>query len=96
MNNLGELYRDGQGVAQDYDKARGWFQKAADAGNTEAMCNLGVLHLHAQGVDEDFVGTPEWSQKGAEARKWFQKSAEQPGNAEAMDRLGELYCNGHS
>jgi len=25
MYNLGVLYRDGKGVAQDYDKAREWY-----------------------------------------------------------------------
>jgi uncharacterized protein len=41
MNNFGWLYRNGKGVAQDYDKAREWYQKAADKGNAEAMSNLG-------------------------------------------------------
>jgi hypothetical protein len=36
MNNLGDLYYYGRGVAQDYGKAREWYQKAADAGNTDA------------------------------------------------------------
>jgi hypothetical protein len=31
--SLGVLYENGKGVAQDYDKAREWYQKAADAGN---------------------------------------------------------------
>src|SRR5271165_3588152 len=30
MNNLGSMYADGRGVAQDYGKAREWYQKAAD------------------------------------------------------------------
>jgi uncharacterized protein len=37
MKNLGVLYESGQGVAQDYAKAREWYQKAADVGNTDAM-----------------------------------------------------------
>jgi TPR repeat protein len=41
MNKLGDLSYDGKGVAQDYGKAREWYQKAADAGNTVAMTNLG-------------------------------------------------------
>ena len=36
MNNLGLLYQNGQGVAKDYQKAREWYQKAADAGNAWA------------------------------------------------------------
>jgi TPR repeat protein len=37
MNNLGELYYYGHGVTRDYGKAREWYQKAADGGNTNAM-----------------------------------------------------------
>src|SRR6202030_642632 len=36
MYSLGVLYQIGRGVAQDYAKARDWYQKAADAGNTDA------------------------------------------------------------
>jgi uncharacterized protein len=44
MNNLGVLYRDGQGVAQDYGKAREWFQRAANADAAAAMNHLGWLY----------------------------------------------------
>jgi TPR repeat protein len=40
MNNLGVLCHEGQGVTQDYGKAREWYQKAADAGNAMAKQNL--------------------------------------------------------
>jgi TPR repeat protein len=50
MNRLGALYRDGLGVVQDYAEAREWFQKAADAGNANAMNNLGALYQNGQGV----------------------------------------------
>ena len=33
MRNLGLLYENGQGVAQDYAKAREWYEKAADKGD---------------------------------------------------------------
>ena len=33
MVNLGVLYDNGQGVAQDYAKAREWYEKAADKGD---------------------------------------------------------------
>jgi TPR repeat protein len=36
MYNLGGLYANGKGVTQDDDKARVWYQKAADAGNKDA------------------------------------------------------------
>ena len=43
MFNLGLLYDEGHGVAQDYAKAREWYEKAADKGDTTAMKNLGCL-----------------------------------------------------
>jgi TPR repeat protein len=53
MNNLGWLYKNGQGVAQDYGKAREWFQKAADAGDTDGMNDSGVLYDNGQGVTKN-------------------------------------------
>jgi energy-coupling factor transporter ATP-binding protein EcfA2 len=51
MANLGWLYRNGYGVAQDYAKAREWFEKAADKGNGFAMSNLGVLYRNGYRCD---------------------------------------------
>jgi TPR repeat protein len=36
MFNLAGFYKKGLGVAQDYVKAREWYQKAADGGDTDA------------------------------------------------------------
>lgn len=49
MFNLGVRYDKGQGVPQDFAKAIEWYQKAADAGNTDAMCNLGIHYQRGQG-----------------------------------------------
>jgi hypothetical protein len=40
MNNLGVLYENGYGVAQDYAKAREWWEKAAARGNASAEMAL--------------------------------------------------------
>ena len=37
MRDLGLLYLNGQGVGQNYFKAREWFEKAVAAGDTGAM-----------------------------------------------------------
>ena len=42
--NLGLMYRDGKGVAQDFTKARKWFELAAAQGDAEAQCSLGVMY----------------------------------------------------
>jgi uncharacterized protein len=82
MRNLGDLYAKGQGGAQDYAQARGWYEKAAKAGNARAMCNLGVLYANGQGIAQDYDKAREWYQKAADA-----------GNPDAMKNLGDLYLN---
>jgi hypothetical protein len=82
MYNLGVIYDKGQGVAQDYGKAREWYQKAADAGNTNAMVNLGWLYENGKGGAQDYGKALEWYQKAAVA-----------GDANAMKNLGVLYYN---
>jgi TPR repeat protein len=47
MYDLGLMYENGDGVAQDYGKAREWFQKAADKGNKWAMYELGWLYQNS-------------------------------------------------
>jgi TIR domain/Sel1 repeat len=83
MGNLGLLYANGRGVAQDYAEARKWYEQAAGLGYSDAMFNLGVLYEQGHGVTQDF----------AEARKWYEKAAAL-GNAAAMTNLGLLYQNG--
>jgi uncharacterized protein len=77
--NLGVLYANGRGVAQDYGQARQWFEKAAAAGDAEAMNNLGVLYDNGQGVAQDY----------GQARQWFEKAAA-AGDEFAKKRLQEL------
>jgi TPR repeat protein len=79
MNNLGELYRDGEGVPKDYQKATQWYEKAAAAGCAKAMTNLGRMYEWGQGVPED----------DNKAREWYEK-ASAGGDAEARRRLKSL------
>jgi len=83
MYNLGLLHANGKGVAQDYGKAREWYQKAADAGNALAMNNLGDLYYYGKGVTRDYGKACEWYQKAADAHE-----------ATAMYNLGWLYETG--
>jgi TPR repeat protein len=53
MNNLGRFYEHGEGVPQDYGKAREWFEKAAAKDVAAAMYNLGVLFGNGEGVPQD-------------------------------------------
>jgi TPR repeat protein len=82
MTKLGDNYRYGQeGVAQDYGKAREWYEKAAAKGESKAMVSLGFLYTF--GHPQDY----------AKAREWYEKAAAQS-NSKAMTELGKLYENG--
>ena len=70
-------------TSQDYAKAREWYEKAADGGNSDAMVSLGLLYANGQGVAQDY----------AKAREWYEKAAAKD-NAVAMNNLGWLYQNG--
>ena len=83
MTNLGVFYENGDGVAQDYAKAREWYEKAAEKGDERAMTNLGELYANGQGVAQDY----------AKAREWYEKAAEK-GDERAMTNLGWLYESG--
>ena len=59
--NLGLMYYDGRGTAQDFSEAAKWWRLAAEQGYAEALHNLGRMYGKGQGVSRDFV----------EAHKWF-------------------------
>lgn len=73
------MYRDGLGVARDYQKALALFRNAAEQGNAVAQGDLGLMYLKGLGVSSD----------PAEAAKWFEAAAAQ-GNDWAQNELGFL------
>jgi len=66
-----------------FDASLPLVQKAATAGDIDAMNNLGVLYQNGKGVAQNYD----------KAREWFQKAAD-AGNADAMNNSGELYYYG--
>jgi energy-coupling factor transporter ATP-binding protein EcfA2 len=64
IRNLGLLYQ-ADGVAQDYTKAREWYQKAADKGDARAMKSLGRLYANGLGVPQDYAKALGWYEKAA-------------------------------
>ncbi len=83
QSNLGSMYHDGRGVAQDDAEAVKWYQLAAEQGHASAQTFLGNMYEYGQGVSQDY----------AEALKWFRLAAEQ-GDADAQYSLGAMYDNG--
>ena len=84
MRNLGYSYGVGFGVAQDYAKAREWFEKAGDYGDGTSMFHLGRFYADGQGVAQNY----------AKAREWYEKAADK-GIPEAMINLAIFYAGGN-
>lgn len=77
--NLGQAYRLGRGVPLSLSMAKGWFQKAADAGHLDAETTLGLLLF--QNGDQ------------TEGLKWLRRAAEQ-GEPRALLVYGTALYNG--
>ena len=83
MLRLGNRYRAGEGVQEDYTEAMRWYRKAADAGQKDALLYLGIGYYNGYGVDKNVAETLRWYRKAADA-----------GNANAMVNLGYAYSKG--
>jgi len=81
--NLGWMYSQGRGLAQDYEQAVYWYRQAAEQGNVGAMVNLGVLYDRGHGV----------TQCHEQAVYWYRQAAEQE-NAVAQSNLALMYRRG--
>lgn len=64
---LGSLYYQGLGVAQDYESAALWYRRAAEQGNANAQYSLGNMFLMGEGVGQDDGKAAFWYQKASEA-----------------------------
>lgn len=58
--NLGQMYRFGDGVAQDYAEALKWYRKAAEQGDKASQFNLGSMYLNGEGVAKDEKEAHRW------------------------------------
>ncbi len=50
---LGLMYHEGEGVEQDFQRARQHYEAAATAGHTQAMLLLARLYIEGKGVPRD-------------------------------------------
>ncbi len=60
QQNLGVMYANGQGVAEDYGEAMKWYLKAAEQGDAHAQSILGFMYSEGQGVSQDYVRAYMW------------------------------------
>ncbi|OAQ27672.1 HCP-like protein [Linnemannia elongata AG-77] len=80
---LGDMYRVGDGVEQDFEQAHDWYLKAANQGDPSGQCNLGHLYRLELGVDRDH----------SIALSWYKKAAAQ-GDAGGQHYVGLVYYFG--
>ncbi len=83
MNNLGWMYKHGQGVAQNYKKAKELYEKAVEKGHRKAMNNLAFMYQNGQGMAQNYK----------KAKELYEKAVEK-GYRTAMNNLGVMYQNG--
>jgi len=57
---LGQMYAQGLGVAQQFEEAAYWYLLAAKQGHAQAQFHLGFLHSHGQGVEQDYAKAYQW------------------------------------
>ncbi len=57
---FGTLYRDGKGVAKDFELAARYFAQAATQGNADAARTLGIAFAKGEGVSKNLVKAYFW------------------------------------
>ena len=80
---IGVRFAEGKGVANNYDEAAKWYDRAAQAGVVPATFRLGTLYEKGLGVKKD----------ADIARRYYTQAAER-GNAKAMHNLAVLDADG--
>ena len=63
---LGYLYDTGDGVKQDYTKARQWYEKAAAQEYVNAQGMLGVMYELGVGVERNITTAKEWFKRACD------------------------------
>lgn len=83
MNNIGFMYYNGEGVNQDKQEAKKWYEESANKGDTTAMCNLAYIYRMGDGAVQNYKKAIEWYEKAMEKN-----------NAEAVYEIGTMFDNG--
>lgn len=84
QTDLAEMYDEGRGVKQDYERARTLYLAAAERENPKAQNNLAMIYASGNGVDTDYE----------EAMKWYMKAAKDHQYVDSQYNLAVLYLNG--
>ena len=92
LYNLGQLYRTGEGVKQNFVKATELMRTAAEQG--EPLAQLSYGDMFRDGVVTDSIQEETYIIKVKPniriAKEWWKKSLKN-GNQEAIERLEQIY-----
>lgn len=84
LNLLGELALENNGEAPDFEKALGFFKRAATLDDPDAAYSLALLYKSGRGVAKD----------EKEAAKWLRRAVDDHGHVAAMVELAIMEFNG--
>jgi SEL1 protein len=79
---IGRMYMRGEGVEQNFDRAKIWFERGDGLKDAQSQYGLGLLYLNGYGIKAD----------AAQAIEFFKKAAAQD-YAAAQVQLGYLYLD---
>lgn len=82
MVALGDMYRDGWGVEQDYKQAKKLYVNATDKDYAKAMVRLGNMYRDSLGVEGNYKIAAEWYTK-----------ATAKNDPDAMINMGSMYLD---
>ncbi len=72
---LGQMFENGNGVPQNFNKSTKYFKRSSDKGNTNATCQLGVCYQMGQGVEQnDSLAFMYYKKAANEGNAWGQRN----------------------
>ena len=84
QRSMGDLYYNGYGVAQDYQKALEWYQKSMHNGSSWAMEKIAKCYEEGKGTEKDYEKALQLRRKAAEL-----------GYVVSIGKIGWHYHNGY-
>ena len=92
------MYKEGKSVPQDDDRARQWYETAAEQGHPDAQFSLGEMYTEGKGVPQNSDMAcqryAEAAAQGHEAGLNALKQLAEQGDADAQFCLGDMYNYG--
>lgn len=71
MLQLGEMYREGWGMAAVGRRARDYFTRVIAAGNAEGFRGMAQLYRYGvPGIEKDWAAAQEWYERAAVSDPW--------------------------